>query len=62
MHAIESDSFRPRPRARESDFYSRTRDEYEHEDDDEGGSQRAKAAHLTSAIDSAAFDLSSGRK
>jgi hypothetical protein len=36
MHAIESDSFRPRPRARESDFYSRTRDEYEHEDDDEG--------------------------
>jgi hypothetical protein len=32
LHAIESDSFRPRARSRESEFY---RDEHEDEDDDE---------------------------
>jgi hypothetical protein len=39
MHAIESDSFRTRPRR--SEFYMGLWTRDEHEDDDEGGSCRA---------------------
>ncbi len=58
IHAIQSDSFRPRSRARPREtevLDENVRYTFEYKNDDEGGScrgvaQRAKAAHLTSVM------------